>query len=58
VIPDDVQALAVPVLAHRLLPAAAVQRRMPEQVIADLLQQLPLGKAALTTVDGEEREAS
>lgn len=57
VIPDDVQALAVPVLAHRLLPAGAAQRRRPEQVVDDLLQQLPLGRAALTTVDGDEREA-
>ena len=57
VIPDDVQALAVPVLAHRLLPAATVPRRTPEQVIADLLRQLPVGEAALTRVDGEEREA-
>jgi len=44
VIPDDVQTLASPVLAHRLLPAAeaAAQQRMPEQVVADLIQRLPL----------------
>jgi len=57
VVPDDTQALAVPVLARRLIPAAAAQRLMPEQVIADLLRQLPLGNAALTRVDDEEREA-
>ena len=41
VIPDDVQALAVPVLAHRLLPAAEA-----EQAVADLVEQLPLPEAA------------
>jgi MoxR-like ATPase len=44
VVPDDVQALAVPVLAHRLLPAAeaTVERRTPEQVVTDLVRRLPL----------------
>ncbi len=44
VIPDDVQTLGGPVLAHRLLPAAeaAAQQRMPEHVVADLIQRLPL----------------
>jgi MoxR-like ATPase len=44
VVPDDVQALAVPVLAHRLLPAAdaMVERRMPEQVVSALVRRLPL----------------
>ncbi len=44
VIPDDVQTLAIPVLAHRLLPAAeaAAQQRTPRQVVADLIQRLPL----------------
>jgi MoxR-like ATPase len=44
VIPDDVQALAVPVLAHRLLPAAEalVERTLPEQVVAKLVADLPL----------------
>jgi MoxR-like ATPase len=44
VIPDDVQALAVPVLAHRLLPTAEalVERRLPEQVVARLVADLPL----------------
>jgi MoxR-like ATPase len=39
VLPDDVQALAVPVLAHRLLltPDAALARRNPEQLVTDLL---------------------
>jgi MoxR-like ATPase len=44
VIPDDVQALAVPVLAHRLLPTAeaVVGREMPEQVLAKIVQRVPL----------------
>jgi MoxR-like ATPase len=44
VIPDDVQALAVPVLAHRLLPSAEamVGRELPDQVLADLVRRLPL----------------
>ncbi|HEV2373930.1 MAG TPA: MoxR family ATPase [Streptosporangiaceae bacterium] len=44
VIPDDVQALAGPVLAHRLLPSAEalVTRRPPEQVLTTLVGQVPL----------------
>jgi MoxR-like ATPase len=44
VVPDDVQALAVPVLAHRLLPAAdaVVERRTPEHVVSALVRRLPL----------------
>ncbi len=44
VIPDDVQTLAVPVLAHRLLPSAeaAVARQTPERVMASILEQVPL----------------
>jgi MoxR-like ATPase len=57
VIPDDVQALAVPVLAHRLLPAAAMQRRMPEHLVADLVRRLPLAEAKLTRLAPEEPEA-
>jgi MoxR-like ATPase len=47
VIPDDIQALAVPVLAHRLLPTAEamVERRLPEQVVAQLVTELPLPRA-------------
>ena len=37
VIPDDIQALAMPVLAHRLFPAAQA-----EQVLADLVNVTPL----------------
>ena len=44
VIPDDVQALAVPVLAHRLLPTAEaiVERHVPELVVKRIVAQLPL----------------
>jgi MoxR-like ATPase len=44
VLPDDVQALAVPVLAHRLLltPDAALARRTAEQVVTDLLATVPV----------------
>ncbi|MFI6510783.1 AAA family ATPase [Streptosporangium sp. NPDC050855] len=47
VIPDDLQDLCVPVLAHRLLPSveAQGQRRPPEQVIADLVRRVPVPEA-------------
>jgi MoxR-like ATPase len=43
-LPDDVQDLAVSVLAHRLLatPEAQVSQRTPEAVVSDLLAQTPL----------------
>jgi MoxR-like ATPase len=44
VIPDDVQSLAIPVLAHRLLPSAdaMIGREMPEQVLSGVVRRLPL----------------
>jgi MoxR-like ATPase len=47
VIPDDVQALAVPVFAHRLLPTteAIYDGRLPEQVVAKLVADLPLPRS-------------
>ena len=44
VIPDDVQALALPVLAHRLLPSAEalLARELPEQVLAAIVAKVPL----------------
>jgi MoxR-like ATPase len=44
VIPDDVQALAVPVFAHRLLLTnqANYDGSLPEQVVARLVAELPL----------------
>ncbi|MCO5967229.1 AAA family ATPase [Actinoallomurus soli] len=42
VLPDDLQRLAVPVLAHRLLPTAEaqVQRRSAEQIVAELVERV------------------
>ncbi|MFE9257880.1 AAA family ATPase [Streptomyces sp. NPDC006879] len=56
VLPDDVQELAAPVLAHRLLPTAQAQlaRRTAEQVVAEILQQTPVPTA---TVRGTEAAA-
>ena len=44
VLPDDVQTMAVPVLAHRLLltPDAALARRSAEHVVTDLLSTVPV----------------
>jgi len=44
VIPDDMQGLALPVLAHRLLPSAeaVVTRQSPERVLAAIVEHLPL----------------
>ena len=44
VIPDDVQRLARPVLAHRLLPTAEaiVERHLPEHAVDRIVAQLPL----------------
>ncbi len=44
VTPDDLQALAGPVLAHRLLPTAESQigRRSTEDIVADLVARLPV----------------
>jgi MoxR-like ATPase len=44
VIPDDMQALALPVLAHRLLPSAeaVATRQPPEQVLAAIVDRVPL----------------
>ncbi len=47
VLPDDVKALAVPVLAHRLLPSADAQlsRRSPEDTLATILEAVPVPRA-------------
>jgi MoxR-like ATPase len=44
VLPDDVQAMAVPVLAHRLLltPDATLARRDTQRVVTDLLATVPV----------------
>ena len=44
VLPDDVQSLAVPVLAHRLLPTAEAQisRRSTESIVTDIVARVPV----------------
>jgi MoxR-like ATPase len=44
VLPDDIQALAVPVLAHRIIPTADSQlaRRTTDAIVADIVHRLPL----------------
>ena len=48
VLPDDVQRLAGPVLAHRLLPTAETQisARSTDDVVADLVERTPLSAQA------------
>ena len=48
VLPDDVQILAVPVLAHRLIPSSETQlaRRTTAEVVSDLLRQVPVPAAS------------
>jgi MoxR-like ATPase len=43
VIPEDVKSVAIPALAHRLSlrPELWVQRLRPEDVVAELLEQVP-----------------
>lgn len=47
--PDDVKALAVPVLAHRMVltPDAEVRGRIPAQVVGDLLASTPVPEPAV-----------
>ena len=51
VTPDDIQAIAVPILAHRLLlkSEAQLENATPEKLVLDLLAQIPVPPA------GEER---
>jgi MoxR-like ATPase len=44
VLPDDLQTLAVPVMAHRIIPTAEAQlgRRTTDAIVADLVHRLPL----------------
>ena len=48
VLPDDIQSLAGPVLAHRLLPTAEAQvsRRTTDAVVTDLVDRVPLVESA------------
>ncbi len=51
VLPDDLQTLAAPVLAHRLIPTPEAQlaRRTAEAIIADLVHRLPVPHTRGTT---------
>ncbi len=59
VVPDDVQRLVNPVLAHRLLlaPEAAMGGRLPEQVLASVVAAIPVpaGQPNTTSTSGERR---
>jgi MoxR-like ATPase len=48
VLPDDVQQLAVAVLAHRIIPAAAatVAGRAPEDLLAEIVAKVPIPSAS------------
>jgi MoxR-like ATPase len=48
VLPDDVQLLAVPVLAHRLLPSteSRLSGRTTDAIVADIVDRIPLPAAA------------
>jgi MoxR-like ATPase len=41
VVPDDVQAMAQPVLAHRIQPAATAAADAPARVVADAIARVP-----------------
>ena len=47
VLPDDVKSLAVPVLAHRVIPAAQARAagRSAEQIVADVVSQVAVPTA-------------
>jgi MoxR-like ATPase len=47
VLPDDLQALAVPVLAHRIIPTADAQlnRRTTDAIVSEIVHRLPLPHA-------------
>src|ERR687893_487669 len=44
VLPDDLQALAVPVLAHRIIPTtdAQLNRRTTDAIVAEIVHRIPL----------------
>lgn len=47
VLPDDLQALAVPVLAHRLIPTpdAQLNRRTTDTIVSEIVHRLPIPMA-------------
>src|SRR5256886_13833316 len=60
VLPDDLQHLAVPVLAHRIIPTAESQlgRRTTDPVVADVVHRLPLplDRPQRSPYDGHPRD--
>jgi MoxR-like ATPase len=58
VVPDDLQALAVPVLAHRIISTADAQlsRRTTDAIIADIVHKLPLpqGRSRPTSDEADQ----
>jgi MoxR-like ATPase len=44
VLPDDLQTLAVPVLAHRIIPTtdAQLNRRTTDAIVSEIVHRLPL----------------
>ena len=55
VVPEDVKSVAVAALAHRLSlrPELWVQRLRPEDIVADLLDQVPTPKAETEVAPAE-----
>jgi MoxR-like ATPase len=55
VIPDDVRALVVPVLGHRLIPAARVELRGRSRaaILTDLVARIPVPVEPDALRDGE-----
>jgi MoxR-like ATPase len=47
VLPDDLQRLAQPVLAHRVLPTAEAQiaRRSPDSIVSDVVRSVPVPRS-------------
>jgi MoxR-like ATPase len=52
VLPDDVQTLAEPVLAHRLIPSAEsrLSGRSTRDVVADIVARVPVASPTRTSV--------
>jgi MoxR-like ATPase len=57
VIPDDVKRLAVAVLAHRLIvkSQASLREVDPEQIVREILGEVPVGEAAAVGDHGATR---
>jgi MoxR-like ATPase len=54
VVPDDIKALAAPVLSHRLslTPEAAMQGVAPEEIVADVLRHVPVPSGRTAAQEG------